>query len=302
MAGAWFWAKLDRDCSKKLDRDCSKATDDCATSSASAPYRSSAVQGSLLTKKKTWRDLGVERAGALRSAMYLPGIELAERVGHFAPPFDSLQTELAGFSEHRRFQLDRVLRGDPDAIAVRDFVSAGQRYWRLDELVPPNPYLEIEYMVAHEEEFQAFRREHYPWIFSDGPLRFEPDPRADELLDQRVCDGLRAYGFTRETRKITRNSWKCHSAFLPRKVTIVFDKTAPIRGTKLAGELHIDDLRYRTPLGDPFFFSGGGFYASRADDLPAQLDRFFSAYYVLFDAVADTLSRAIAAADAILTA
>jgi hypothetical protein len=255
-----------------------------------------------MPKKWTWRNLARKQdLEQLGIAVNRPGVELAEKVGRFAAPFDYLKSVSRGFDPFFRFLLNRTLTGDQRAIAVRDFVAAMMRYRRLNEAHSYTTNIERSWAVANNDEFMTFFREHYPWVFAAewaGGEIHEPDPETDALLDHYVCERLAEYGFTTKTRKFKKNYWRCHSSLLSRRITIEFDKGR--LGTNLSGDLRVDDIGYSASLADPFFFSGCVFHASKVQQLPLQMERFFGEYNRIFPHVIAALEEAIAAADDVL--
>jgi hypothetical protein len=251
-----------------------------------------------MPRKWSWRNVVKQELPRLGAAIHRPSIELAESVGRFETPFEYLRQAFGGFDE-TRFLLNKVLSGDHDAEAVRDFEIAMMRSCRLDE---PHSYtkdIEREYFMSHDAEFTALRRQHYPWIFSSewaGALVHEPDPEADRMLDHYICEGLAEYGFTTKTRKFKQNYWRCHSSLLSRRVTIEFDKGTYLPSTKMTGDLRVKDLGFGVSLADPFFFSGCVFHMSKADQLAVQMERFFGEYIRIFPHVVAALEAGIAAA------
>jgi hypothetical protein len=254
-----------------------------------------------MAKKWTWRNIrNNEELVQLGIAVHRPGVDLAEKVGRFAPSFEYLRTVLGGF-DARRFLLNKTLLGHQDAIAARDDIAMVRRHWRLNDPLRGDGDLERQWGAAHHDEFIAFCREHYPWMFAAewaGPEIHEPDPDTDALLDHHICGGLAGYGFTTKTRKCKKNYWRCHSSLLSRRMTIEFDKGR--LGTNLSGEIRIDDIAYSVSLADPFFFSGCVFHASTVQQLPLQMERFFREYVRIFPHVVAALETAIAAADDVL--
>jgi hypothetical protein len=236
----------------------------------------------------------------LSIASHRPGVNLAENVGRFETPFEYLKSARGGFGD-TRFLLDKALSGDAAAIAVREEIAATMRHRRLNQPFLGTGTLEREYLTAHEREFMAYRREHYPWMFASewaGADIHEPDPNTDVLLDHHICGELAEYGFTTKMRKCKKNYWRCHSSLLSRRMTIEFDKGR--LGTNVSGEIRIDDIGYSVSLADPFFFSGCVFYASKVQQLPLQMERFFLEYVRIVPHVVVALEMAITAADDVL--
>lgn len=256
-----------------------------------------------MARQRTWENVPQAEWLRFMAAVHLPGVELAEKIGRFDTPFEYLRPVIGGFDDMTSFLLNRVLLGDHDAIAVRDDRIALMRHWRLGDPFPGDKDLQRVYFTAHRNEYQSFRRHHYPWIFaheeSTSPLQFEPTPETDVLLDRYICGGLADYGFTVRTRKFTKNYWRCHSSHLSRRVTIEFDK-GTMTFTGMSGQLNINDLSYGLSIADPFFFSGNHFEVSKADDVHGQLHRFFVEYNRIFPHVWNALEQAIAAADNVL--
>ncbi|MHB0971541.1 MAG: hypothetical protein ACYC7A_11435 [Thermoanaerobaculia bacterium] len=255
-----------------------------------------------MTKKWTWRNLASDDdVLQLGVAVNRPGVELAERVGRFVTPYEYLIPTLGGFADSVRFLLNRTLINDPDAIDARENYIALMRRRRLCEPYQCDRDVARDYLRAHHDEFMTFCREYYPWVFAAewaGAEIHEPDPDTDALLDHHICGGLAEYGFTTKTRKCNKSYWRCHSSLLSRRMTIEFDKGRI--GTNLSGELRIDDIAYSVSLADPFLFSGCVFYASTAQQLPVQMERFFGEYLRIFPHVVIALESAIAAANEVL--
>lgn len=238
-----------------------------------------------MPKIKSLRDIPEEDGFLLGRVIHAPGVELAEKIGRFEPPFEYLKSSLGGFVGPRRFLLNKVLLGDETAFAAREYIIRVMRNWRLDDPLPEGEDLERAWGVAHNDEFQAFARLHYPWVYSfetAGRLVHEPDTRTDSLLDYYICDGLAEYGFSTKTRKAKQNYWRCHSHVLSRRLTIYFDKGSYRPSTKMSGDIKIDDIGYVVPVGDPFFFSNAVFLTSVADDIELQMERFFREYIRIF--------------------
>lgn len=237
-----------------------------------------------------------ERA-ILAAAIHRPGVLLAERVARFEAPFDYLKTARGGFAAARRFLLDNILGGEPEALATREHILRLMRFRRLGEpLSPDTPDVETEYMVARARDYNLFRRRSYPWIFKTPVM--QPHPDTDELLDHYICDGLKEYGFDRKQRKAGKTAWRCDSSLLSRRITIEFDKGSHVYGITASGSIAVADLPYTVPLGDPFFYSNAFFQTSLDDDPAAQMQLFFDEYHRIFPHVIDALAQGIAAVEA----
>jgi hypothetical protein len=238
----------------------------------------------------------------IRAAIHRPGVLLAERVARFETPFEFLKTAQGGFAHLRRFLLDKTLAGDPLASATRDHVLMLVRRQRLGEPLQSTRDLEAEFAKKYEHEFQEFVRTQYPWLLPPadaGDLYFAPHPDTDELLDFYICGGLKDYGFDRKNRKAGKNLWRCHSNLLARRIFFTFDKRSQFPGTQLYALLSVHGLPYSLGIADPFFYSGGVFQTSRADDPAAQMKLFFDEYHRIFPHVIDALAQGIAAVEAI---
>ncbi|HXG57518.1 MAG TPA: hypothetical protein VNL91_00650 [Thermoanaerobaculia bacterium] len=258
-----------------------------------------------MARQRTWRDVPRELFPRFMAEIHRPGVQLAVQVGLFQSPFEYLKSALGGFDDATRFLLNRTLAGDADAVAVRDWLIAYERYKCFQGSFPEGVDPSREYFARHHEEWQVFRRQHYPWIFSSesnrSPAIDESHPETDALLDQYVCDALSDYGFSVKTRRFTKNYWRCHSAMLSHRIVIEFDKGSYMPSTVMTGTVNIEALNYGVSIGHPFFFSGNDFRTSKADDVHAQLHRFFAEYIRIFPHVITALRDAMAAADEFLT-
>ncbi|HJQ41120.1 MAG TPA: hypothetical protein VKB93_28620 [Thermoanaerobaculia bacterium] len=238
----------------------------------------------------------------IQRAIHQPGVLLAERIARFETPFEFLKTARGGFDPSRRFILDKTLAGEPLALATRDQVLMVMRRTRLGDPLQSTRDLEAEFARQYDHEFGEFIQGQYPWMpapVDGGDLNFEPHPDTDDLLDFHICEGLKDFGFDRKNRKAGRNYWRCHSNILPRRVSFELDKRSQFPGTKLYASLVVHSLPYSVPIGDPFFYSGGVFHTSRADDPAAPMKLFFDEYHRVFPHVIDALAQGIAAVEAL---
>src|SRR5438128_10830336 len=131
-------------------------------------------------KKTTWEDVPRALFPRFLSAVHGPGVALAEAVGRFEPPFEYLKAAQGGFDDRTRFILNHVIIGDADAREVRDWRMAMMRSWRLDEPSNTHEDWERKYLEAHLTEYEAYRRHHFPWLFSfesAGVDQRRPDPK-----------------------------------------------------------------------------------------------------------------------------
>jgi hypothetical protein len=253
-------------------------------------------------RKNQYRELGPENRVQLEVRVQRPLVRLAESIGSYTSPFESFRDMLGGFDD-RKFILDRAADGDEEAIAAREDMAHVRRHRRLGEPLHGERNLEKEFLTRHRNEYAAFRRKHYPWIFShegSGASWQHPNPRVDEYLDHFVCDRLGSFGFLISGRKSTKAYWRCFSALMQRRMTIYFDKGTYQPSIRMTGEFRVEELGVSVSLADPFFFSGCVFYTSLADQLDLQMERFFAAFGAIFPHFMNAVSDANVAADELL--
>jgi hypothetical protein len=246
-------------------------------------------------RRLTYRDVSERDLPQLVAAVGRPCVALAECVGRFDPPFQYLMNAIGGFDEQTRFVLNKVIEGDPEAIAARDWLVAVRRSQDLGERHPGMPDRWREYLCAHAAEHDQFTQKYFPWMFTRSS--HEPDPETDRLLDYYICERLEAYGFTANTRRLKKTYWRCHSTLLSRRVTIEFDKGTTLPGLEMTGGIEIPDFSLAVSLAYPFCFSGNSFYTSTAHDVHAQFERFFSEFVRLFPHIWKALEEGIATAN-----
>ena len=94
----------------------------------------------------------------------------------------------AGFDAEIRFVLNRCLAGDKLACDARDAFVFREKNWFSGVSLEANEIPWRDFFVAHNDAFQAYVRENYPWRSFDphdvDPRRFERDPKLD---DYRRC-------------------------------------------------------------------------------------------------------------------
>ena len=241
----------------------------------------------------TWTKLPKPVQDRVRVAMVRPATDLATKVARFEHPFEYLKNVTGGFFESRRFVLNKVLAGDPRAVAVRESEIGAVRSHRLNQPFPQPFEAEGQYLTDHLSEFEEFRKTNYPW--ADRGNFAKPHPDIDAVLNARIAAPLSDYGFVR-TR--TKAPWEIESRSLAVPVVIRFDKGS--YGMILQPTLRVPAYGFLTPLGDPFYFSGQLFFASANHDFDGQMAQFADSYVRIFPHVFAALERGMAAASEIV--
>jgi len=224
--------------------------------------------------------LGLARDGLLR---------LAERIGHFEPPFEYLKTVRGPFSPEIRFILEECLRGNELALAAREsFLRIERLRCATEPSAEPVGDAVPRFFTERAADYQRFLGEAYPWkgrMRGGDPRAFERDPELDAYLTAAVTENLRVFGFRRLAR-----SFK--STILSRPLEIRWDKG--MWGMQILVKLEVPTLAHSERIGLPFCGSSGSFDCAVAFNVEAQLNTFFVEYGKIFSDVLEALSNGIA--------
>lgn len=257
-------------------------------------------------KRRRLKALDEHEQLALREALHRPWINLAERVGFLRPPYEDLRSIQNGFSDQMLFIVARAGDGDREAQKLRHDIRDAQRYWLLGEGPFPEGFGEMRRRFLEDRmvEWQALRRVHSPWLYvvenhELSGLDFStPWPQAEEIFAAHALALLEPYGFSHQQSRSGKTFWKCWTTVEGIRVELDVDKGS--HGVAYAAGWSIPGLEVSWHVATPFFYSGGTFHASKAHPFLLQLERFFSAYRLVFPSVWETLNASVRIANDLL--
>lgn len=182
-------------------------------------------------------------------------IAMAEAVGRFEPPFESLKAGAgAGFDSASRFLALKA--ADEDVLARRAFeqrVRLVRRNRLREQSTAEVRDFESEFFSVNSAEYGRFRALHYRWELPQGGpslAGFQMERNPFSSFREVLLPLLAASGFE---ERVSRSRWSAEKRIGETSVFLEVERREKV--LLMVPAVSIPAFDFRSPLGDIFFFS-----------------------------------------------